>query len=111
MGKTIHHESFASNLRHCKSLACCIHHTLTNGSSTKSYIFNYIGISNNPFDTVTPTYLINSIIFSASALKLHHASIIPYLVRVPSLRAWGGMPMMLHRSSDTTIMKMAGVPV
>ena len=106
MGKTIHHESFASNLRHCKSLERRIHHTLTRSSSMESYIFDYRGISNNPFDTVTPTYLINSIRLSASALKINHASIIPYLVRVTSLRAGGVMSLKLHRSRDTTIMKM-----
>ena len=41
MSQTIHHESFAYNLFHYKDLVCLIHHILSNGGGTESYICKY----------------------------------------------------------------------
>ena len=106
MGQTIHHDSFASDLCTYKSLARWIHHILANGGSTESYICNYMVTSKNPFYTATSIDIITSILFSVSALKLHHAGINPDLVGVNSLRARVDMSLKLHGESDTTIMKM-----
>ena len=106
MGQTIHHRSFASVLCPYKYLARQIHHILTSGGSTESYIYEYRVTSKDPFAMVTPTYLINTIQFSVSALKLHHAGITPDLVGVRYLRAGGCMSLKLQGASKTTIMKM-----
>ena len=90
MGKIIHHKSFASDLCHCKAQARRIHHTLTNGGSTESYIYEYRVTIKDPLTTVTPTDLITAIRFSVSALKLHNSSINPDPVDIHSLRAGGG---------------------
>ena len=106
MGQTIHHKSFASVLCPYKYLARQIHHILTSGGSTESYIYEYRVTSKDPFAMVTPTYLINTIQFYVSAIKLHHSSINTDLVGVHSLRAGGCMSLKLHGRSDTTITKI-----
>ena len=83
-----------------------IHHILTNGGSTESYICEYKVTTNDPFAMFMPTDLITIIRFYVSALKLHHSDINPDLVGVHSLRARGSMSLKLHRESNTTIMKM-----
>ena len=55
---------------------------------------------------VTPIDLVTTIRFSVSALKLHHTGINPDLVSVHYLKEVGGMSLMLHRASDTRIIKM-----
>ena len=89
MGQTIHHESFASDLCPRKALSRRIHHILTNGGSTESYICDYIVTIKDTFATVTPKNLITAILFSVSDIKLHHTGINPDLVGVHSLRAGG----------------------
>ena len=106
MVKTIHNESFDSRLCTCKALARRIHHILTNGGSTESYICKYSVTSKYTFATVMKTDIIIAIRFSVSAFKLHHAGINPDLVGVNSLRARVDMSLKLHGESDTTIMKM-----
>ena len=90
MGKTIHHESFGSNLYHRKALARRIHHILTNGGGTESYICEYMITSKDNFATVTPTDLITAIRLSVYTLKIHHTGINLDLVGFHSLRAGGG---------------------
>ena len=96
MGKTIHHEYFNSDLCPCKALARWIHHILTYGNITESYICEYRYTRKDPFALVTPTYLITTIRLSISALKIHLTGINPDLVVVHSLRAGGG-----HVPEDT----------
>ena len=90
MKQSIHHESFASDLFTWKALSRRIHHILTNGSSTESYISKYRVTSKDPFATFTPTYLITAIWLYVSAIKLHRDDINLDLVGARSLRAGGG---------------------
>ena len=85
MGKTIHCESFDSNLCPCKDLSYQIHHILTYSGSTELYICKYRATDKFTFATVNPTDLITTILFYVSILKLHHSGIKLDLVRVHSI--------------------------
>ena len=82
MGQTIRHKYFTPKLCPCKSLARRIHHILSYGGNTESYICKYTVTEKHTFSTVTLIYLMIAIQFYLSTLKLHHANINPDLVGV-----------------------------